>query len=104
MVEQTLTAHPQIAAGDELPIINELTALMPRMLAARSPIPRRWPSSGSATSSKASTICATIICSAPASSARCSRAQPWFTDKMPLNETHLGLIGLIFPAARRSSI
>jgi hypothetical protein len=23
----------------------------------------------------------------------------WFTDKMPLNETHLGLIGLIFPAA-----
>ena len=23
----------------------------------------------------------------------------WFTDKMPLNETHLGLIGLIFPQA-----
>jgi hypothetical protein len=23
----------------------------------------------------------------------------WFTDKMPLNETHLGLIGLIFPRA-----
>jgi hypothetical protein len=21
----------------------------------------------------------------------------WFTDKMPLNETHLGLIGLLFP-------
>ena len=32
MVEQTLTAHPRIAAGDELPIINELTGLMPRML------------------------------------------------------------------------
>jgi hypothetical protein len=25
----------------------------------------------------------------------------WFTDKMPLNETHLGLISLIFPAPRR---
>jgi hypothetical protein len=24
---------------------------------------------------------------------------PWFTDKMPLNETHLGLIGLLFPAS-----
>jgi hypothetical protein len=24
-------------------------------------------------------------------------AKRWFTDKMPLNETHLGLIGLIFP-------
>ncbi|OYV54197.1 MAG: hypothetical protein B7Z71_13835, partial [Acidocella sp. 21-58-7] len=23
----------------------------------------------------------------------------WFTDKMPLNETHLGLIHLMFPAA-----
>jgi hypothetical protein len=23
----------------------------------------------------------------------------WFTDKMPLNETHLGLIALIFPSA-----
>jgi hypothetical protein len=23
----------------------------------------------------------------------------WFTDKMPLNETHLGLIGLLFPQA-----
>ena len=23
----------------------------------------------------------------------------WFTDKMPLNETHLGLIGLMFPAS-----
>ena len=33
------------------------------------------------------------------SSARCARARDWFTDKMPLNETHLGLIGLIFPQA-----
>jgi hypothetical protein len=24
---------------------------------------------------------------------------PWFTDKMPLNETHLGLIALLFPQA-----
>ena len=23
----------------------------------------------------------------------------WFTDKMPLNETHMGLIALMFPAA-----
>lgn len=32
MVEQSLSSHPRIAAGDELPIVNELTALMPRML------------------------------------------------------------------------
>ena len=34
MIEQTLSAHPDIAAGDELPTINEITALMPRMLAS----------------------------------------------------------------------
>ncbi len=32
LVEQTLSAHPRIAAGDELPLINEITGIMPRML------------------------------------------------------------------------
>jgi tetratricopeptide (TPR) repeat protein len=32
MVEQTLSAHPRISAGDELPTIHELTAVIPRML------------------------------------------------------------------------
>ena len=32
LVEQTLSAHPQIAAGDELPFVNEITGSMPRML------------------------------------------------------------------------
>ena len=32
LVEQTLSAHPRIAAGDELPLINDITDLMPRML------------------------------------------------------------------------
>ena len=34
LVEQTLSAHPKIAAGDELPLIHEITAIMPRMLAS----------------------------------------------------------------------
>ena len=29
MIEQTLSAHPKIAAGDELPIVGELTGLDP---------------------------------------------------------------------------
>src|ERR1700730_13261967 len=32
MVEQTLIAHPRISDSDELPTINELTAIIPRML------------------------------------------------------------------------
>jgi len=32
LVEQTLSAHPLISAGDELPLINDITNIMPRML------------------------------------------------------------------------
>ncbi len=32
LVEQTLSAHPAISAGDELPLINDITNIMPRML------------------------------------------------------------------------
>src|SRR6185437_970571 len=32
LMEQTLSAHPHIVAGDELPLINDITNLMPRML------------------------------------------------------------------------
>ena len=34
LVEQTLSAHPNIAAGDELPLIHDITTIMPRMLAS----------------------------------------------------------------------
>ena len=33
-MEQTLSAQRRIAAGDELPLIHEITAIMPRMLAS----------------------------------------------------------------------
>ena len=65
---------------------------------ARSATPRRWPNSGWATSAKASTICATTTCRRCGRWASCATAPHWFTDKMPLNETHLGLIALLFPA------
>jgi tetratricopeptide (TPR) repeat protein len=32
LVEQTLSAHPRIAAGDELPVIQEISQIMPRLL------------------------------------------------------------------------
>ena len=34
MIEQTLASHSKISAGDELPYINEITQIMPRMLAS----------------------------------------------------------------------
>ncbi len=32
LLEQSLSAHPRIAAGDELPFIHEIAELMPRLL------------------------------------------------------------------------
>ena len=52
---------------------------------------------------RGSTTCATTTCSAPASSARSPKGAAWFTDKMPLNETHLGPDRPDLPARRRSS-
>ena len=104
MVEQTLSAHPKITAGDELPIIGELTALIPRMLSS----PLAYPEAladlwlGDQLEGldnlrdyylqRARQLGATRQGGKKGGAA-------WFTDKMPLNETHLGLIGLIFPAA-----
>jgi tetratricopeptide (TPR) repeat protein len=92
LMEQTLSAHPHIVAGDELPLINDITNLMPRMLNS----PLGYPE---------------------------ALAELWMGDqregldnlrdyylqkvgqmgilshKMPLNETHLGLIALLFPDA-----
>ena len=41
--------------------------------------------------------CATITSTAPPKADFPGRARDFFTDKMPLNETHLGLISLLFP-------
>jgi hypothetical protein len=99
MIEQTLSAHPRIAAGDELPTINELTGLMPRMLNS----PLAYPEALSELWLGDQLEGLDNLRDYYLQRARQLGATPagahWFTDKMPLNETHLGLIGLIFPQA-----
>lgn len=97
LLEQTLSAHPQISAGDELPTIHELTALMPRMLDSPLAYPEAlaelWMGDHSDDLDnlrdhylrKANQFGAVVA------------GKRWFTDKMPLNEVHLGLIAMLFP-------
>ena len=59
----------------------------------------RWRNCGWGTIGAIWTICAIIICSAWRSLGWGVLGLRWFTDKMPLNEMHLGLIGLLFPAS-----
>jgi len=97
LVEQTLASHPAIAAGDELPIIVNLAERLGAMLGSQGAYPQAlselW------TGDRAGMI-DTLRDHYLNEAARLGAVRPgaaWFTDKMPLNETHLGLIHLLFP-------
>ena len=99
LVEQMLSAHPQIDAGGELPLIGEITAMIPRMLAS----PLRYPEALSELWMGDQREGLDNLRDYYLQKARqlgvLRSGAPRFTDKMPLNETHLGLIALLFPEA-----
>ena len=99
MVEQTLTAHPRISAGDELPTINELTNLIPRMLSSPLAYPEAFADLWLGDQVEALDNLRDYYLQRARQLGAVRKGATWFTDKMPLNETHLGLIGMIFPQA-----
>ncbi len=99
MIEQSLSAHPRIAAGDELPIVNELTGLMPRMLASPLAYPEALSELWLGDQAEGLDNLRDYYLQRARQLGAMRDGAEWFTDKMPLNETHLGLIGLIFPQA-----
>ncbi|HEY2709067.1 MAG TPA: sulfotransferase [Caulobacteraceae bacterium] len=99
MVEQTLSAHPKIAAGDELPTVNEITQLMPRMLASPLAYPEALADLWLGDQVEGLDNLRDYYLQRARQLGATPRGAAWFTDKMPLNETHLGLIGLMFPKA-----
>jgi tetratricopeptide (TPR) repeat protein len=99
MVEQTLSAHPMIAAGDELPVINELTGLMPRMFDSPLSYPDALAELWMGDRLEGLENLRDYYLQRARQLGALGEGASWFTDKMPLNETHLGLIGLVFPEA-----
>jgi tetratricopeptide (TPR) repeat protein len=99
MVEQTLTTHPKIAAGDELPVINELTGLIPRMLGSPLGYPEALADLWLGDQIEGLDNLRDYYLQRARQLGVLRKGANWFTDKMPLNETHLGLIGLMFPNA-----
>jgi tetratricopeptide (TPR) repeat protein len=99
MIEQTLSAHPLISAGDELPIINELTDLLPRMLMSPLAYPEALAELWLGDQIEGLDNLRDYYLQRARQLGAVAKGARWFTDKMPLNETHLGLIGLIFPQA-----
>jgi tetratricopeptide (TPR) repeat protein len=99
MVEQTLTAHPRISAGDELPTVNELTAIIPRMLNSPLTYPEAFADLWLGDQIEGLDNLRDYYLQRARQLGALRKGANWFTDKMPLNETHLGLIAMMFPAA-----
>jgi tetratricopeptide (TPR) repeat protein len=99
LMEQTLSAHPKIVAGDELPLINDLTGLMPRMLNSPLGYPEALAELWMGDQREGLDNLRDYYLQKVAQMGILTPGATWFTDKMPLNETHMGLIALLFPEA-----
>jgi tetratricopeptide (TPR) repeat protein len=99
LVEQTLSAHPKIAAGDELPLIHEVSAIMPRMLASPLGYPEALAELWMGDHREDLDNLRDYYLQKVRQMGVLREGATRFTDKMPLNETHLGLIALLFPEA-----
>ena len=99
LVEQTLSAHPKISAGDELPLINDITGIMPRMLNSPLGYPEALAELWMGDQRAGLDNLRDYYLQKVGQMGIVEPGAAWFTDKMPLNETHLGLIALLFPEA-----
>ena len=99
LVEQTLSAHPRIAAGDELPLVNEISATLSRSLASPLGYPEALAELWMGDRRDGLDELRDYYLGRVRRLGLTSSGEAWFTDKMPLNETHLGLIALMFPRA-----
>jgi tetratricopeptide (TPR) repeat protein len=99
LTEQILTAHPKICAGDELPFINEITQIMPRMLNSPLAYPEALAELWMGDQHEGLDNLRDYYLQRVRQLGILTPQATWFTDKMPLNETHLGLIALLFPEA-----
>ena len=99
LTEQILSAHPRICAGDELPFIHEITHIMPRMLNSPLAYPEALSELWMGDQHEGLDNLRDYYLQRVSQLGILEPGAGWFTDKMPLNETHLGLIGLLFPQA-----
>src|SRR5207237_6056441 len=97
LVEQTLSAHPRISAGDELPFVNEITDAMVRVLNSPLAYPEALAELWMGDRRRGLDELRDYYLERVRQLDIVEDGAAWFTDKMPLNETHLGLIALMFP-------
>jgi len=99
LLEQTLSASPAICAGDELPLIHDLVGIMPRLLDSPLSYPEALSELWMADQREGLDNLRDYYLQKVRQMGVLRDGARWFTDKMPLNEVHLGLIALTFPQA-----
>ncbi|WP_459697412.1 tetratricopeptide repeat-containing sulfotransferase family protein [Acidisoma sp. C75] len=97
LLEQSLSAHSAIAAGDELPLVHELTLSLPRLLGSPLAYPEALSELWMGDQRLGLDHLRDLYLGRLRQMGLAAPGQRYVTDKMPLNETHLGLIHLIFP-------
>jgi len=100
MVEQILSAHPKISAGDELSFMQDLTRIIPRWLASPNSFPGALTDLWMGDNRLAPNQFRDYYLRRSGELGIFETGSQFFTDKMPLNEMHLGLIHILFPGAR----
>ena len=98
MIEQMLNSHPDIAAGGELPFVSEWPALINDLLPSSRPFPQKLAQAQTFDFHHIPGVLRDYYLGR-AEVYGVSGRQPFFTDKMPLNDVFLPLIRLAFPAA-----
>ncbi len=99
LLEQTLTASPRIAAGDELSLVHDITEAMPRMLNSPLGYPEALCELWMGDQHEALDTLRDFYLEKVRQQGVLTPGATLFTDKMPLNETNMGLIALMFPQA-----
>ena len=99
LLEQTLSATPRICAGDELPLIHDVANIMPRMLNSPLSYPEALAELWLGDQLEGLDNLRDYYLQKVRQMGVLRPGAAWFTDKMPLNEMHLGLIALMFPQA-----
>lgn len=97
LIEQPLTVHLRIAAGDELPSIGDITQIIPRLLASPLSYPEALAELWMGDQRDGLEELRDYYLNRARKAGLFQKGAAFFTDKMPLNETHLGLIALLFP-------
>ncbi len=100
LVEQILTSHPLVRAGDELRYVNFVTRLCSKWLDSHAAYPECLGELSIGDNLFfANHLRDYYLDCARAAGLLGGADAAFFTDKMPLNEMHLGLIHLLFPAS-----